>query len=180
MQHTKRLVITLFVMALAAGCASQPQTEEPVTEPETPGTDRTQTTPIRDVPTLNPEDHTRRDNLTNPDSLLSKRIVYFDYDSSRVRPEFMEIVRAHATYLGANSSAEVRLEGHADERGTREYNLGLGERRARSVMDMMVARGSSRGQSDTISYGEERPVQTCSSESCWSQNRRVEIVYSSN
>ena len=178
MQHLTRLAALLCIATLLAACASTPTDENRVTEATDSGPN-TISDPGGSVPeVLDPTDYDNPANIDNPDSLLSKRLVYFDYDSSRVRPEFMEIVRAHAQFLSSNPGAQVRLEGHADERGTREYNLGLGERRARSVMDMMVARGASRGQSNTISYGEERPVQTCSSESCWSQNRRVEIVYS--
>ncbi len=179
MHNKMRLFALVIVTALIGACATTPPAEpEPVMEDTNSMTSGSETQGLTDEGLLDPTNYADRENLNNPDSLLSKRTLYFDYDSSRVRPEFMEIVRAHATYISSNPNVRVRLEGHADERGTREYNLGLGERRSRSVMDMMVARGASRGQADTISYGEERPVRTCSSESCWSENRRVEIVYS--
>jgi peptidoglycan-associated lipoprotein len=126
---------------------------------------------------LDPSDYTDARNFDNPASLLSKRVVYFDFDKSTVRPEYRATVSAHAAYTAAHSSARVTLEGHADERGSREYNLGLGERRGNAVMGLMSAQGSRGNQLNVVSYGEERPVCRVSDETCWSQNRRVEIVY---
>jgi peptidoglycan-associated lipoprotein len=124
-----------------------------------------------------PNDYTDARNFDNADSLLSKRVVYFDFDKSDVKSEYRAIVAAHATYVSAHNTARVTLEGHADERGTREYNLGLGERRGNAVSGLLSAGGAMGEQLDTVSYGEERPVCRVSDESCWSQNRRVEIVY---
>ena len=104
-------------------------------------------------------------------------VVYFDFDKSAVKPEYRGIVSAHAAYLAAHSSGRVTLEGHADERGTREYNLGLGERRGNSAMGLMSAQGARGSQTVVVSYGEERPNCRVSDEDCWWQNRRVEIVY---
>ncbi len=115
--------------------------------------------------------------LDNPESLLSKRVIYFDFDQATVRPEYRDIVAIHARYLSQNPGARMTLEGHADERGSREYNLGLGERRANSVANLMKAQGAAGDQVNIVSYGEERPVCTESNEACWSKNRRVEIVY---
>lgn len=107
---------------------------------------------------------------------LSRRVVYFDYDSSELKPEGQSVVAAWATYLSQNPSAKVRLEGHTDERGTREYNIALGERRSRSVQQALQLRGVTGGQTSPISFGEERPVDSGHDESAWAQNRRVEIV----
>ena len=115
--------------------------------------------------------------LNDPNSPLSVRIIYFEYDSSEIRPQYRQTIEAHAAYLKANPNAIMTLEGHADERGSREYNLALGERRALSVKNQMTLLGASAGQIRTISYGEERPAATGSNESAWSQNRRVEIIY---
>lgn len=114
--------------------------------------------------------------LDNPEGELAGRIILFDFDRFEVKPEWHAMVRAHAGYLQQNPSARVRLEGHADERGTREYNQALGERRSNAVSEMVAALGAS-GQISTLSYGEEKPVTECHDESCWSQNRRVEIIY---
>ena len=115
--------------------------------------------------------------LDNPDSLLYTKVIYFDFDRSDIKPEYQDIVRSHAAYLVANPTARVTLEGHADERGTREYNIGLGERRGNSVRDYMRAEGVSDAQIQTVSYGEERPVDTGNNEAAWALNRRVEMVY---
>lgn len=108
---------------------------------------------------------------------LRQRVVYFDLDRSDVRSEGQEILSCHARYLGNRPQARVTLEGHADERGSREYNLGLGERRGNSARDALSAAGAGGNQLTVVSYGEERPTCMSSDESCWQQNRRVEIVY---
>lgn len=115
--------------------------------------------------------------LDDPNSILASRTIYFDFDSSDIRSDYVAVLRAHAQYLAANASARVVLEGHADERGTREYNLALGEQRARRVRQFMMAEGVSGDQLNEISYGEERPVDPGQGEGAWAQNRRVEIVY---
>jgi peptidoglycan-associated lipoprotein len=115
--------------------------------------------------------------LDDPDSPLAVRVIYFDYDSDQVRAEFREAVQAHASYLASNSSVAVTLEGHADERGSREYNLALGERRSNAVRRQMVLLGASADQIRVVSYGEERPAAEGHDESAWSLNRRVEILY---
>lgn len=115
--------------------------------------------------------------LENPESLLSVRIIYFDYDSSTVLSQFEEIIRAHAGFLQANPGVVTTLEGHADERGSREYNLALGERRALAVKQQLVVLGASPEQVRTVSYGEERPADPGHDEQAWGLNRRVEFIY---
>ncbi len=117
-----------------------------------------------------------RSAFLDPNNPLSTRIIYFDFDSDAIRPEFMEALRAHAAYAKSNGST-VRLEGHTDERGTREYNVGLGERRAMSVRRVLSLEGVSQSNLRTLSFGEERPAVIGHSESAWGQNRRVEIIY---
>jgi peptidoglycan-associated lipoprotein len=107
---------------------------------------------------------------------LSKRIVYFDYDSSEVQSRYRSVINAHAQGI-ASSGKHLTLEGHSDERGSREYNIALGERRAETVKRLMVAAGASPGQIATISYGEERPAVQGVNGQSMAQNRRVEIVY---
>ncbi len=104
-------------------------------------------------------------------------VIYFDFDSSEVRGQDQDLVSAHAIALNQNSFGSVRLEGHADERGSREYNIGLGERRAQAVRQMLMIQGVSASQIQTVSFGEERPQSMGSSESDYAQNRRVEITY---
>jgi len=109
--------------------------------------------------------------------LLAKRVIYFDFDSSEIKGDGTDIVAAHAKYLANNASARVRLEGHTDDRGSREYNIGLGERRAQSVRRALLLQGASEAQLSTVSYGAERPAVAGHDEAAWAKNRRVEIVY---
>jgi len=113
------------------------------------------------------------------DSCLRQRVVYFDFDKSEIRPEFQAAVACHAAYLKQFRGAKVTLEGNADERGTREYNMGLGERRGNAVSSALGAAGASSSQLNVVSYGEERPTCKDHNEGCWQKNRRVEIVYTS-
>jgi peptidoglycan-associated lipoprotein len=108
---------------------------------------------------------------------LQNRTIYFDFDSSEVKAEYNGVIMAHARYLASNPSTRVRLEGNTDERGSREYNIGLGERRAQSVRRALTLQGVTEGQITTVSYGEERPAVTGHTEEAWARNRRVDIVY---
>jgi peptidoglycan-associated lipoprotein len=112
-----------------------------------------------------------------PQASQKNRTIYFDFDKDEVKAEYRDIVTAHARYLAANPKVHVRLEGHTDERGSREYNIGLGERRAQAVKQSLLLQGAGKDQPATVSYGEERPAATGSDEESWSLNRRVEIVY---
>ena len=116
--------------------------------------------------------------LEDPDSPLSNQTVYFDFDSAEIRPEDKELLAAHAEFLAANPEVSVVLEGHTDERGSREYNLALGERRAKAVQQLLTLQGAARDQVEVVSFGEERPAAAGHDESAWAQNRRVELVYS--
>jgi peptidoglycan-associated lipoprotein len=109
--------------------------------------------------------------------LLAKRIIYFDFDSSDVKGEGTDVVAAHAKYLAAHAATRVRLEGNTDDRGSREYNIGLGERRAQSVRRALLLQGATEAQIATVSYGAERPAVQGHDEGAWAKNRRVEIVY---
>ncbi|MDE2090129.1 MAG: peptidoglycan-associated lipoprotein Pal [Gammaproteobacteria bacterium] len=115
--------------------------------------------------------------LDNPASLLSKRSIYFDFNSSDVQSQYYALISAHGAYLAAHPNMKVVLEGNTDERGTREYNLGLGERRAEAVRKLLLAQGASPDQLKTISFGKERPYASGHDESAWRLNRRVDIVY---
>jgi peptidoglycan-associated lipoprotein len=104
-------------------------------------------------------------------------VIYFDYDRAEIKPEYVSVIAAHAKYLNAGAGRKVRLEGHADERGSREYNIGLGERRAQSVRRALLLQGVTEDQITTVSYGEERPAVQGSDEAAYAKNRRVELVY---
>ncbi len=184
-KFSKTLIVTMAAIALAACATSSQRTSEPPQQTDTSDRDRTPVqvggadTSDTDDPFagVDPRNYSDERNLRNPASPLSQRVVYFDFDQSSIRSEYREVVAAHASHLAAYPNKRVVLEGHADERGTREYNLGLGERRGNGVGRAMSAGGAAGGQTEVVSYGEERPVMTCSDDGCWSQNRRVEIVY---
>ena len=113
----------------------------------------------------------------DPGNPLSTRVIYFDFDRSELRAEDQRVLTAHANFLARNPRAAIILEGHTDERGSREYNLALGERRSQSVRQVLQLNGATTGQLEVVSYGEERPAATGHEESAWRLNRRVELVY---
>ena len=115
--------------------------------------------------------------LNDPSSPLSQRTIYFEYDSSEVSAEGREILAAHAAYLASKPGISPVLEGHGDERGSREYNVALGERRAMAVRTLMLFLGALEDQLQTVSYGEEKPVALGHDEGAWRLNRRVELIY---
>ncbi len=164
---TQIALVLIFAMAITA--CKKDEVKPAVTDDgnNTDNTPVVDTTPVSTDGCCNPAD------LDDPASLLSKRVIYFDYDQATIASEYREILALHARYLQENPSARMTIEGHADERGSREYNLALGEKRGNAVADLMRASG----QSTVVSYGEERPEATCSNDSCWSQNRRAVIVY---
>ena len=167
MNTTTRVLLAAALVASLAACSKKVKEEPVVSEP-------VDTTPADTAP-VDDGRYTEAD--LDTDSCLRQRVVYFDFDQDALKPEFEQIMACHAKYLQDRPSARITLEGNADERGTREYNRGLGERRGNAVSSALQANGGSASQLDVVSYGEERPTCTDSMESCWSQNRRVEIVY---
>lgn len=115
--------------------------------------------------------------FSDPNNPLSKSTIYFMLDSSQVQDDFVPVIAAHAQYLVAHPNQRVVLEGHADERGSPEYNIALGEQRAKSVANMMKVQGVSESQLEVVSYGEEKPAAFSSDEASWERNRRVEVLY---
>ena len=154
-------VMSVLLIGLLSACASQ--TTQPTAE-STPAV-RAETNP-----NLNPI-------LTDPNNILSKRSVYFDYDSFVVKNEYRATVQAHAQYLRDNAAAKVLLQGNADERGSREYNLALGQKRADSVRNAMTLSGAKDSQIEAVSLGEEKPRATGHDEASWTENRRTDIRY---
>ena len=108
---------------------------------------------------------------------LGRKVIYFDFDKSEIRPEYAEIISSNARNLTSHPGLKVKLEGNTDERGTREYNIGLGERRAQAVRRALMLQGVSASQVSTVSFGAERPAVEGDDESAWAKNRRVELVY---
>ena len=166
MNNTTRILLTAVLCTAAVACTKKVK-ETPVAETTPPPA---QTEQPATSGAFGPSD-------LDTDACLRQRVVYFDFDQDTLRPEFQAIVGCHAKYLRDRPSSRMTLEGHADERGSREYNLGLGERRGNAVSSAVQANGGSGSQITVTSYGEERPVCTDSNEDCWAKNRRVEIVY---
>jgi len=167
MKNIVRVVFAVMLIAGVAACAKKKVKQE---APPVETTSETTTTGNENVGKYT------RESL-DTDSCLRQRVVYFDLDRSEIKPEFQAQIACHAAYLRQFPDARVRLEGNADERGSREYNLGLGERRGNAVQSALSAAGASSAALNVVSYGEERPVCRQHDESCWSKNRRVEIVY---
>ena len=173
-QLTMSALLGLILASLLAGCASTDTGKE---TPRAAVEDHSKSKGGEgDGRVLMPKT-TEVNPLTDPNNILSKRSVFFDYDSDAIKPEYKALVEAHAKYLTEHKSAKVFLQGNADERGSREYNLALGQRRANAVRKAMNVLGASDSQMEAVSFGEEKPRATCHDESCWSQNRRTDIVY---
>jgi peptidoglycan-associated lipoprotein len=166
MNKTVRIALVALLCVGAAACSKKQEVK-----PQTPPPETTQEQgPQQGTGKYTPAD-------LNTDACLRQRVVYFDFDKDEVKPEFAQIMQCHAKYLQDRPTAQMRLEGNTDERGTREYNLGLGERRGNAVSSALQANGASASQISVISYGKEKPVCREHNEDCWSKNRRVEIVY---
>ena len=177
----KRLILTAVLTVVLAGCSTTPTPESgaPVEERTAPsgtpgaatsGTtggnvDGTATRPGQ----LNP--------LRDPNSPLSKRSVYFDFDSYAVKDEYKPLIEAHSKYLQTTRSAKMTVQGNCDERGSREYNIALGQRRADTVKRMMLLYGATDAQIETVSFGKEKPRNSGHDEGAWAENQRDDAVY---
>jgi peptidoglycan-associated lipoprotein len=183
-----KVVMSLMLVALLVGCKSTPMAPASV-EDKSVGSgadssasgagssDSSDTNGIKEV-NIDSNANAAGNELNDPNSILSKRNIYFDFDSDAIKSEYRPIVEAHAKYLVAHQSAKMVLQGNADERGTREYNLALGQRRAVAVKTALNLLGVQDSQIETVSYGEEKATPNCPDEACYQQNRRVDIVYS--
>ena len=169
----RTLLLAALASVIAVGCSKKVKETPPT---DTGASTGTTTTPVDDGGATRPGAYGPND--LDTDACLRNRVVYFDLDQDALKPEFQAAMACHAKYLRDRPTARLRLEGNADERGSREYNVALGERRGGAVSSALQASGGPASQLSVISYGEERPVCNEGGESCWSQNRRVELVYS--
>jgi peptidoglycan-associated lipoprotein len=173
----KNIILYCALALLAAACASN-KPEAEVTPPSK-GTGSTGTNSTAQGPTTTPNTspNIAGNPLHDPNNILSKRSIYFDFDSNAVKDEYRGLVQAHARYMAEHRDARARIEGNCDERGSREYNLALGQRRAEAVKKIMSVLGVPDGSIETVSFGEEKPVAPGHDEAAWAKNRRDDIKY---
>jgi len=165
-----KTLFSMLLVSLLAACAGQDVKDQPKAAVE----DRT--AQGADAKSAGQQSVTANP-LKDPNNILSKRSVYYDFDKSDVKAEYKPMVEAHSKYLTGNKGAKVAVQGNCDERGSREYNIALGNRRADSVRKIMNVMGASDSQIEVVSFGEEKPHAACHDESCWKENRRSDIVY---
>jgi peptidoglycan-associated lipoprotein len=170
---------SLLFLAACATTSDTAQAPAPVEGPGGKPAASAQTQPVKPVDvTSKPATATSLSALKDPKSVLSKRSIYYDYDKFEVKDEYRALVDAHAKYLRENPNARMLIQGNTDERGSREYNVGLGQRRSDGVKRMMTLLGAREGQIESVSLGEEKPQDAGHSENAWSKNRRSDILYS--
>ena len=167
MNNTTRVLLAASIVLALGACSKKVKEETEVAETTTPAT----TVPAETTGRYSPAD-------LDSDSCLRQRTVYFDFDQDTLRPEFQAVMSCHAKYLNDRSESRITLEGNADERGTREYNLALGDRRSNAVKNHLAAQGVSAERISTLSYGKERPEVQGSDDESYSQNRRGVTVVS--
>ena len=179
-----KFLVIFAALAVLAGCASTAPKEQ---EPAKVETGKPSIAPVEPVavkptvvePVVKPIE--TKPIIANPlkdaGSILSKRSVLYEYDSNVVKDEFKPLVTAHAQYLTQNRNRKITIQGNTDERGSREYNISLGQRRADSVKQMMLLLGVQEAQIETVSFGEEKPRSAGKDEAAFSENRRSDIVY---
>lgn len=177
-----RFIIALAILALLAGCASRGGVEaEPVVEDRSSSAAGAEAGGAfgegAEAGGASAADGFTVTDLDDPESLLSQRVIYFAFDSNDVDQDGAAVIEAHARYLAAHPEVRLTVEGHTDERGSQEYNLALGERRAEAVKRLLLLHGALAEQIESVSYGEEKPAMDGSTEEAWAQNRRAELVY---
>ena len=169
----KQLAIPALIALLIAGCSSTPSGPEQGGAPvETRGGN------VATVTAGGVDSSALPRELTDPKSILSKRSIYFDYDKYDVRAEYKDLVTAHAKFLANNRQFKMLVQGNTDERGSREYNLALGQKRADSIKKMLTLLGAREDQVESVSLGEEKPKSEGQNEAAWAENRRGDMLYS--
>jgi peptidoglycan-associated lipoprotein len=178
------LAVAAVVVALLAGCAStRPEEPKAAVEDRTPTAATTATTAVPTQPGVStvtsaaPIADQLPNALKDPNNILSKRSLYYDYDMYEVKDEYKPLLQAHARYLAQNRNAKMLIQGNCDERGSREYNIALGQKRADGVKKMLLLMGAQESQVESVSLGEEKPRCTEGTEACYSQNRRSDMLY---
>ncbi len=179
----QKYILVLLAAALLTGCPAQPPKGDDASGvTDTTGTDSVQTGKLDGADktqstAIGGDEPYRKDAITDASSPLSQQVIYFDFNASTIKSEYRDLITWHGRYLASNADMKVRLEGHTDERGSREYNVALGDRRAQAVSRILMFQGATKKQVEVISYGEEKPVGLEHNEAAWSKNRRVQLVY---
>lgn len=161
----KKALFSALTLALLYGCASTP-----VETPVTPSAEPAQALPVSPPLAARPQPAAQID--------ISKRSVFYEYDKYDIKDEYRPVLQAHGKYLAENRGKKMLIQGNCDERGSREYNIALGQRRAEGVRRMLVLMGATEKQVEPVSLGEEKPRCSDHNEGCWSQNRRSDMLYS--
>jgi peptidoglycan-associated lipoprotein len=175
----KQAALYIVLALIAAGCSSTDSRKDvPVTDSSSVRTPSQNPTTSANTTPTRPDTDVGGNPLRDPNNILSKRSVYFDLDSNAVKDEYRGLVQAHSRYMSDKRDSRIRIEGNCDERGSREYNLALGQRRAEAVKKVMTVLGVTDARIETTSYGEEKPVALGHDEQAWAQNRRADIKYS--
>jgi peptidoglycan-associated lipoprotein len=172
----KKIAASLTLAGLLAACASTPTTTAPTAPVEDNSKSSVAPTSTSTQPVA-PQTSGALDPLKDPANILSKRSVYFDYDKYDIRDDQKAVVEAHGRYLAGHADRSVRVEGNADERGSREYNLALGQKRAEAVRKALTALGAKDAQVEATSNGKEKPKATGHDEASWTENRRDDVIY---
>jgi peptidoglycan-associated lipoprotein len=181
MKRILSIAVLIAGAALLAGCPKKHNVNDaPVAGTQVPDSSGSSTeSPSTSTSPLDGDANSSSRGLNGAEGTgpLARKIIYFDFDKSEIKPEFADIVTTAAHTLGANPRLKMKLEGNTDERGTREYNIGLGERRAQAVRRALMLQGVAESQVSTVSFGAERPAAEGDDEAAWAKNRRVEVVY---
>jgi peptidoglycan-associated lipoprotein len=178
MKRMMSIALLLVGTVLLAGCPKKHNVSEPpVAGTQVPGSDNTNESASTSGNALDGNASGSSRGLNTESGPYARKIIYFDFDKSEIKPEFADIVANAARMLTNNANIKLKLEGNTDQRGTREYNIGLGERRAQSVRRALMLQGVADSQLSTVSFGAERPAVEGEDESAWAKNRRVELVY---
>jgi len=175
MRNTTSLTLILSGVLALTACGSSVKLDDKAKVEERPVTAAPAAT--TDARTIAPVSTGSTDPLNDPKGILAKRSVYFDFDSFIVKDEFKPVVEAHGKYLSANKGRKVVIQGNTDDRGSREYNLALGQKRAEAVRKSLSVLGVPEAQVEAVSFGEEKQKATGSDEASWAENRRADIVY---
>jgi peptidoglycan-associated lipoprotein len=176
LRWSRLLLVAALAAAIVTGCATA-QPQAPETAPPSAAQLDAMTRPSGGEISTKPLEMEPLSPLDDPSSPLYRKVVYFDYDTAEIQPQYLDLLRAHANYLYRTPGAAVTLEGHTDERGTRDYNLALSDSRAGSVKRFMIAEGVPADKLTGLGYGEERPADPGHNQQSWALNRRVELVY---